>query len=55
MKLIWGFPGAVDGYGNETTECYKRNDYLALIGKTLDDYTDIPEERPSQVGHLSVL
>ena len=49
MKLIWGFPGSADGYGNETIQFYKNNDYLALIGKTVDDYTDIPEKRPFQV------
>ena len=49
MKLIWGFPGLGDGYGNETTQFYKRNDYLALIGKTVDDYTDVLEPRPHQV------
>ena len=47
--MIWGLPGINDGYGFELEALFHLDEYLALIGKTYAEYTDIPEVRPHAV------
>ena len=48
MKLIWGYPGLIDGWGEVLTPFYYDEKYLAMIGRSGWNYTDIPPQRPHQ-------
>ena len=52
--MIWGVPGMCDGYGFELADFIHLDEYLAYINLTYADYTDIPEERPSEVSMISM-
>ena len=48
MKMIWGYPGLIDGYGEDLVIFYHDDFFLSRVNRSGVVFTDIPNPRPHQ-------